>query len=110
MGHFALRPEVHMMRLRPCLAFLIACSSSLSAQNAPWVHELKASARTVHRGFFDASLKPVLTIDSGDLVRLETATGNPRYFERPEYRKRRFPRSCMTSTQVSKRADEGITR
>jgi len=36
---------------------------------------------TVHRGFFDASLKPVLTIDSGDIVRLETASGNPRCFE-----------------------------
>ena len=27
------------------------------------VHELKASPTTVHRGFFDASLNPVLTID-----------------------------------------------
>ena len=71
-----------MMRLRLCLAFLIACSSSVFAQSPPKVHELKASAHTVHRGFFDASLKPVLTIDSGDIVRLETATGNPRYFER----------------------------
>jgi acetamidase/formamidase len=45
------------------------------------VHELKASPTTVHRGFFDASLNPVLTIDSGDVVRLWTTTGNPRYFE-----------------------------
>src|SRR5215475_14811064 len=45
------------------------------------VHELKASPTTVHRGFFDASLTPVLTIDSGDIVRLWTTTGNPRYFE-----------------------------
>jgi acetamidase/formamidase len=44
-------------------------------------YELKASPTTVHRGFFDASLPPVLTIDSGDTVKLETATGNPRYFE-----------------------------
>ena len=34
------------------------------------VHELKASPTTVHRGFFDASLNPVLTIDSGDVVQL----------------------------------------
>src|SRR5262249_57601378 len=34
-----------------------------------------------HRGFFDATLKPVLTIDSGDVVRLHTASGNPRYYE-----------------------------
>src|SRR5262249_24865772 len=43
---------------------------------------LKASPTTVHRGFFDASLKPVLTIDSGDIIRLETVSGNPRYFEK----------------------------
>lgn len=47
----------------------------------PHTHELKASPATVHRGFFDATLKPVLTIDSGDIVKLETATGNPRWFE-----------------------------
>ena len=80
-----------MTRLRLCLALLIACSSSLFAQSAPKVHELKASARTVHRGFFDASLKPVLTIDSGDIVRLETATGNPRYFERLGVPKEKIP-------------------
>jgi len=57
-----------MMRRRLCLALLIAGSSSLFAQSAPKVHELKASARTVHRGFFDASLKPVLTIDSGEAI------------------------------------------
>ena len=98
------------MRLPLCLAIVIASSSSLFAQTAPKVHELKASARTVHRGFFDASLKPVLTIDSGDVVRLETATGNPRYFERLGVPKRKFPRSCMRSMRVWKRADEGTTR
>ena len=52
-----------------------------TAQTSPRTHELKASPTTVHRGFFDATLKPVLTIDSGDVVRLETASGNPRFFE-----------------------------
>ena len=50
-------------------------------RSAEKIHELRASPTTVHRGFFDASLKPVLTIDSGDVVRLWTTTGNPRYFE-----------------------------
>ena len=45
------------------------------------VHELKASPSTTHISFFDASLEPVLRIESGDAVRLETATGNPRWFE-----------------------------
>ena len=60
---------------------LFALPAVVTAQESPKVHELKASPATVHRGFFDASLKPVLTIDSGDVVRLETASGNPRYFE-----------------------------
>ena len=46
---------------------------------------------TVHRGLFDASLKPVLTIDSGDIVRLETASGNPRYFESLGVPKEKIP-------------------
>ena len=55
------------------------------------VHELRASPSTVHRGFFDASLKPVLTIDSGDVVRLWTTTGNPRYFESLGVPKEKIP-------------------
>ena len=41
-----------------CLLVLPAIAS---AQGSPRIHELKASPTTVHRGFFDASLKPVLT-------------------------------------------------
>src|SRR6266508_3975849 len=62
-----------------------------AAQKAPQTHELRASPSTVHRGFFDASLKPVLTIDSGDVVRLETATGNPRWFEKLGVPKDKIP-------------------
>lgn len=80
-----------MKRFQLCVVFLCACSSTLSAQNAPKVHELKATTRTVHRSFFDASLKPVLTINSGDVVRLETATGNPRYFEQLGVPKEKIP-------------------
>jgi acetamidase/formamidase len=73
---------------------IVACSLMLTAaraQTAPKVHELKASPETVHRGFFDASLKPVLTINSGDIVKLETATGNPRYFEQLGVPKEKIP-------------------
>ena len=71
------------MRIRGVVACIgvFALPSVATAQGSPKIHELKASPATVHRGFFDASLKPVLTIDSGDIVRLETASGNPRYFE-----------------------------
>ncbi len=54
-------------------------------------YELHPSATTVHRSFFDAALKPVVTIDSGDIVRLWTATGNPRYFESLGVPKEKIP-------------------
>src|SRR5262247_4951912 len=63
------------------IAGLLCIPWAVRAQGSPKVHELKASPSTVHRGFFDATLKPVLTIDSGDVVRLHTASGNPRYYE-----------------------------
>ena len=72
-------------------AGLLVLPAFVGAQSAPKVHELKASPATVHRGFFDASLKAVLTIDSGDIVRLETATGNPRYFEKLGVPKEKIP-------------------
>ena len=55
--------------------------SSVLGQEPNRVHDLKASPSTTHIFFFDASLEPVLRIESGDVVRLETATGNPRWFE-----------------------------
>ena len=40
-------------------------------------HHLQASAETCHWGFFDATRKPSLTIDSGDRVTIDTLTGAP---------------------------------
>ncbi|MDA2890033.1 acetamidase/formamidase family protein [Mycolicibacterium sp. BiH015] len=37
-------------------------------------HVLPATAETVHWGYFDPRLDPVLTVDSGDLVSIETLT------------------------------------
>src|SRR4026207_2054897 len=62
-----------------------------NVQSAPKTFDLQASPPTVHRGFFDASLKPVLTIDSGDIVRLETVSGNPRWFEKLGVPKDKIP-------------------
>jgi acetamidase/formamidase len=45
----------------------------------------------VHRSFLDATLAPVLTVDSGDSIRLETASGNPRYFESIGVPKEKIP-------------------
>lgn len=38
------------------------------------LHELPATPATVHWGHFDASIEPVLTVRSGDLVRIEALT------------------------------------
>jgi acetamidase/formamidase len=73
-----------------CVA-AIAAGATVTAQCEEKIHELRASPTTVHRGFFDASLKPVLTIDSGDVVRLWTTTGNPRYFESLGVPKEKIP-------------------
>ncbi|WP_439409933.1 acetamidase/formamidase family protein [Bradyrhizobium sp. DASA03076] len=40
-------------------------------------HHLHASAETCHWGFFEASLKPVLTVASGDEVTVDTISGGP---------------------------------
>lgn len=70
---------------------LFALPPIARAQGSAKIHELKASPSTVHHGFFDASLKPVLTIDSGDIVRLETASGNPRWYENLGVPKEKIP-------------------
>lgn len=75
---------------KTALALYCALPLAASAQT-PHVFELKASPTTVHRSFFDASLPPVLTIDSGDIVKLQTATGNPRYFESLGVPKEKIP-------------------
>jgi acetamidase/formamidase len=71
---------MNLKALPLCILAIWSCAA-VPARGEDRIHELRASPTTVHRGFFDASLTPVLTIDSGDVVRLWTTTGNPRYFE-----------------------------
>jgi acetamidase/formamidase len=40
-------------------------------------HVLRASPETCHWGFFDAGLKPVLTVASGDTVTVDSVSGGP---------------------------------
>jgi acetamidase/formamidase len=40
-------------------------------------HRIDASPETVHWGYFDATLAPVLTIDSGETVTISTVSGRP---------------------------------
>jgi hypothetical protein len=64
-----------------CILSIVSACTRASPGTTQKTVELKATAKTVHQNVFDASLKPVLTINSGDIVQLETATGNPKYFE-----------------------------
>ena len=40
-------------------------------------HVLKSNAQTCHWGYFEARRAPVMTIDSGDTVTIETLSGGP---------------------------------
>jgi hypothetical protein len=88
----------------------LAAGMTAHAQNQGKVHELRPSPSTVHRGFYDATLKPVLTIDSGDTVKLWTATGNPRYFERLGVPKDKIPRSYSLRSKALITTSEAIIR
>jgi acetamidase/formamidase len=51
------------------LVLILLTAAAVRAQQA---HELPLAPHTVHWGYYDAALKPVLTIGSGDRVRVET--------------------------------------
>src|SRR5262249_51093876 len=55
---FKMRDTMTQKIFRLCL--LIVGGASAFAQSTPAVHDLKVTPNTVHRNFFDASLKPVL--------------------------------------------------
>jgi acetamidase/formamidase len=82
-------------------------------------HRLTASPDTVHWGWFDAALKPVLTIDSGDKVTVETVSGGPAslpgdgYYVPPELLEihakcqRRLPGHILTGPIAVRGAEPG---
>ena len=47
-------------------------------------HRLDASPETVHWGYFDAALKPLLTIESGDTVTISSVSGVLNHLPKPE--------------------------
>ena len=46
-------------------------------------HRLDAGPDTVHWGFFDAALKPLITVNSGDTVTFSTVSGHPNQVPKP---------------------------
>ena len=92
-------------------AGILGLSMQAGAQSAGKTLELKSSPATVHRGYYDATLKPVLTIDSGDRVRVWTTTGNPRYFENLSVPKDKIPAelyAAFAGVQDSERGDHTL--
>jgi acetamidase/formamidase len=85
----------------------IAIAATATAQNAPKTHQLKATPQTTFYRFLDAATPPVLTINSGDIVKLETATGTPGYFERLGVPKDKIPAELY---ETFKGADDNARR
>jgi len=46
-------------------------------------HRLDAAPDTVHWGYFDAALKPLITVDPGDTVTISTVSGAPAQLPKP---------------------------
>lgn len=57
--------------------------SSLGLTAAVTTHLLQSTPQTVHWGYFDGSLAPVLTIESGERVVIECVSGNPAWMPPP---------------------------
>src|SRR5215472_14285475 len=63
--------------MRLLLLFTIAATALTAAE-----HKLKASPETLAWGYYWAGAKPVLTVQSGDVVEIQTVSGNPENLER----------------------------
>ena len=48
------------------------------------IHRLDAAIDTVHWGFFDAALKPLITVEPGDTVTISTVSGTPGQLPPPD--------------------------
>jgi len=72
---------------RLLLFCLISATSWCKGENL----ELKATPQTVVWGYYSASAKPVLTIHSGDTVKVETVSGNPARLEAAGARAEQIP-------------------
>src|SRR5215212_648815 len=60
-----------MTRFGPICLGLVAASAAAAAQ-APRTHDLTLTPEHVHWGYYDPAVKPVLRINSGDTVRVES--------------------------------------
>jgi len=63
--------------IRSLFFVLLSTTTALSATE----HKLKVTPQTVAWGYYWAGAKPVLTIRSGDVVEIQTVSGNPATLE-----------------------------
>src|ERR1700729_1987252 len=64
--------------MKSFLLFVIAAATALRGAE----HKLKVSPETLAWGYYWAGAKPVLTVQSGDVVEIQTVSGNPDNLER----------------------------
>ena len=62
-------------------------------KEVPIHHRLPATPQTIHWGYFSSQLKPVLKIEPGDLVTVESPHGNPAHYEAAGIAPDRIPQS-----------------
>jgi hypothetical protein len=86
-------------------ALLVAATAA--AQSPAKTYDIKATPGTTFYRFLDASTPPVVTINSGDIVRLETATGTPTFFARLGVPKEKIPAELYTAFGAN---DDGARR
>jgi acetamidase/formamidase len=61
-----------MKKLLMLAVFGLSLGSAVVLPQSPRVHDLKLLPENVHWGYYDAAVKPVLRVASGDRVRVET--------------------------------------
>ena len=61
-----------LMKRAVLLAIAGMMSAVLARAQAPRSHDLTLVPQHVHWGYYDASVKPVLRVASGDTIRVET--------------------------------------
>ena len=60
------------MKTRLLTAGSVVLASALAFSQTPRTHDLKLLPENVHWGYYDAAVKPVLRVASGDTIRVET--------------------------------------
>ena len=65
-----------MIRIRAFLAVLALILAGTIHAQSPKTHRLEASPTTVAYGHYWADMKPALTIDSGDIIDVDTLLTN----------------------------------